>query len=191
LVAVRKTENLFDYDTAITVVAPEVDDKLEYHARQGKITLEKREYEPGEAARYGLVICATDDTALNRQVYEDTRGTGALVNVADDPPHCDFIFPAVLRRDCLTAAISTDGKAPFVAGHLRLILENIFPQHWTKLMRVAALFREKVRDRWRDQPQKRDACYSNFLEADWKTMLKEMDEEQLEQELTEMLERPE
>ncbi|NIW24448.1 MAG: bifunctional precorrin-2 dehydrogenase/sirohydrochlorin ferrochelatase, partial [Gammaproteobacteria bacterium] len=67
------------------------------------------------------------DAELNRRVHEDTRGTGALVNVVDDPQHCDFIFPAVLRRDCLTAAISTDGKAPFVSGHLRLVLENIFP----------------------------------------------------------------
>ena len=70
---------------------------------------------------------ATDDVALNRRVHEDARGTGALVNVVDDPPHCDFIFPAVLRRDCLTTAISTDGKAPFISGHLRVVLDNVFP----------------------------------------------------------------
>jgi precorrin-2 dehydrogenase/sirohydrochlorin ferrochelatase len=157
LVALRKVENLLDYDTAITVIAPEVHEKLEYHAKRGRITLEKREYQSPEAGAYGLVVSATDDVALNRRVHADARGTGALVNIADDPPHCDFIFPAVLRRDCLTAAISTDGKAPFVSGHLRLV---------------------------------KNACYTEFLEADWKSMLKELNDEQIEEELTRMLEMP-
>jgi siroheme synthase-like protein len=190
LVALRKVENLFEYDTAITVVAPEVHEKLEYHAERGRISLEKREYRSPEAAAYGFVVSATDDVTLNRQVHEDARGAGALVNVVDDPAHCDFIFPAVLRRDCLTAAISTDGKAPFVSGHLRLVLENIFPGHWKRLMKLAAAFRKRVRDRWAGEPAKKNACYTEFLEADWKRMLKELDDDQIEEELTRMLEMP-
>jgi siroheme synthase-like protein len=190
LVALRKVENLLDYDTAITVIAPEVHEKLEYHAKRGRITLEKREYQSPEAGAYGLVVSATDDVALNGRVHADARGTGALVNIADDPPHCDFIFPAVLRRDCLTAAISTDGKAPFVSGHLRLVLDNIFPGHWRQLMKLAASFRKRVRDRWPDDPRRKNACYTEFLEADWKSMLKELNDEQIEEELTRMLEMP-
>jgi siroheme synthase-like protein len=190
-VALRKVESLLEYDTRITVVAPEVHEKLEYHARQGRIDLERRAYQPSEAAAYGLVVCATDDAALNNQVYEDTRGAGALVNVVDDPPRCDFIFPAVLRRDCLTTAISTDGKAPFVSGHLRLVLENVFPKHWDRLMRLAGSFREMVRDRWVDDPEKRNICYTEFLEADWKRMLKELNDDQIEDELARILRMPE
>jgi siroheme synthase-like protein len=190
LVALRKVENLLEYDTAITVVAPEVHEKLDYHAERGRIALEKRDYRSPEAAGYGLVVSATDDAKLNRQVHEDARGAGVLVNVVDDPPRCDFIFPAVLRRDCLTAAISTDGKAPFVSGHLRLVLENIFPGHWKRLMKLAASFRNRVRDRWPDDPAKKNVCYTEFLEADWKRMLKELDDDQIEEELTRMLEMP-
>ena len=190
LVALRKVESLLDYETAVTVVAREAHEKLEYHAKRGRITLERREYQSPEAARYGLVISATDDSALNGRVHEDARGAGALVNVVDDPPHCDFIFPAVLRRDCLTAAISTDGKAPFVSGHLRLVLDNIFPGHWKQLMRLAASFRKRVQGRWADNPEKKNACYTEFLEADWKSMLKELDDEQIEEELARMLEMP-
>ena len=190
LVALRKVENLLEYDTAITVVAPEVHEKLEYHAERRRISLEKREYRSPEAADYGLVVSATDDATLNGQVHEDARAAGALVNVVDDPAHCDFIFPAVLRRDCLTAAISTDGKAPFVSGHLRLVLENIFPGHWKRLMKLAAAFRKRVRDRWAGDPAKKNACYTEFLEADWKKMLKELDDDQIEEELTRMLEMP-
>jgi siroheme synthase-like protein len=191
LVALRKVESLLEYDTAITVVAPEAHEKLEHHAKRGQIALERREYQSPEASRYGLVISATDDAALNQRVYEDASEAGALVNVVDDPPHCDFIFPAVLRRDCLTAAISTDGKAPFVSGHLRLVLDNVFPEHWGRLMRLAASFRNRVRERWADDPGKKNACYAEFLEADWKSLLKESSDDQIEEELTRMLKMPE
>jgi siroheme synthase-like protein len=189
-VALRKVESLLDYDTAITVVAPDVEEKLEYHAERGRITLEKREYRSPEAGSYGLVVCATDDAVLNRRVYEDAKGAGTLVNVVDDPPLCDFIFPAVVRRDCLTAAISTDGKAPFMSGHLRLVLEEIFPAHWKRLMKLAVSFRKMARDRWADDREKKTACYAEFLDADWKRMFKDLSEDEINEELARILEMP-
>lgn len=186
-VALRKVETLLDYDTSITVIAPEVHEKLEYYASGGRITLEKRDYRSPEAAAFGLVVAATDDTGLNRQISADCRGAGVLVNVVDDPAYCDFIFPAVVRRDCLTAAIATDGKAPFVAGHLRIILGNIFPEHWNELMRYAAAFRKQVQERWPADTEKKQNCYTSFLEADWKTLLKEKDKDAIERELAAML----
>jgi siroheme synthase-like protein len=189
-VALRKVEALLDYDTEITVIAPEVHEKLAYHAEKGRIALEKREYRSPEAAAFGLVVSASDDAELNRTVYQDASGAGALVNVVDDPPHCDFTFPAVVRRGSLTAAISTDGKAPFLSGHLRLILENIFPEHWSRIMKLAASYRTRVQEKWADDPGKKNACYTEFLEADWKTMLKEMKDEEVEKELERMLNNP-
>jgi len=186
-VALRKVDTLLDYDTPVTVIAPEAHEKLEYYANSGRITLERRSYKSPEAAAFGLVIAATDDTELNRQVSADCRGAGVLVNVADDPEYCDFIFPAVVRRDCLTAAIATDGKAPFVAGHLRIILGNIFPEHWIQLMRYAAVFRKQVQIRWGDDTEKKQYCYTRFLEADWKTLLKEKDQDAIDWELARML----
>jgi precorrin-2 dehydrogenase/sirohydrochlorin ferrochelatase len=188
--ALGEIESLLEYDAAITVVAPKMHDKLEYHAKRGRITLEKREYRSPEAAGYGLVVSASDDPAVNREVHRDARGAGVLINVVDDLPHCDFIFPAVLRRDCLTAAISTDGKASFVSGHLRLVLDNIFTTHWERLMCLAASFQSRVESRWANDPARKNVCYSEFLEADWKKMLEEMGDEQIEEELTRMLEMP-
>lgn len=189
-VALRKVENLLDYEPAITVVAPMMEEKFGYHAERGRIAMEKREYRPGEAGEYDVVISATDDSPLNKRVYEDARSGGALVNAVDDPPHCDFIFPAVLRRHCLTTAISTDGNAPFMAGHLRVVLESIFPPHWEKLMEKAATFRSMVQTMWEGEPEKKKICYAEFLEADWKTLLDEKDEAAIDKELERMLQRP-
>jgi len=179
VIALRKVESLMEYDTKITVIAAEADRKLEYHAEKGKIRLENRDYKSPEAATFNLVIAATDNHDLNHQVYEDARGAGALVNVVDDPPFCDFIFPSITRRDNLTVSISTDGRAPFMSGHLKQILGNIFPEHWNKLMRYAAEFRLKVRARWPGEPPRQQDCYEKFLQTDWKTVLKHTSHEEI------------
>jgi precorrin-2 dehydrogenase/sirohydrochlorin ferrochelatase len=49
-----------------------------------------------------------------------------LCNVVDDPAHCDFYYPAVVRRGALQIAISTDGKSPALAQRLRKELEREF-----------------------------------------------------------------
>jgi len=190
-IALRKIETLLEYESPVTVVAPEVNEKLDYHADHDKITLEKREYRSPEAKDYDFVICATDDKELNAKVYEDTRGSGALVNVVDDPAHCDIVFPSVLRRDSLTVAVSTDGRAPFVAGHLRLVLGEIFPAHWERMMKHATSYRKMVRERWASDPEKGNACYVEFLEADWKKILKESKDEEVQAELERWLRMPE
>ncbi|UCC43171.1 MAG: bifunctional precorrin-2 dehydrogenase/sirohydrochlorin ferrochelatase [Candidatus Zixiibacteriota bacterium] len=190
-VALRKAENLMDYETDLTVIAPEIHEKLQYHAERGKVTLVKREYQSPEASGFGIVISASDDREVNKRVAADCSVAGVPVNVVDDPALCDFIFPAVVKRDCLTAAIATDGKAPFVAGHLRTIMGNIFPEHWSKLMRHAVAFRKKVRERWAEDHDRKMDCYARFLEADWKTMLKESSPEEIERELDNMLESEE
>jgi siroheme synthase-like protein len=186
-VALRKVENLLEYELPITVIAPEVDAKLTYYAKRGTIILEERAYRSPEAGTYTVVIAASDDEAVNQQVYDDTRQTAALCNVVDNPPLCDFIFPAVVRRESLTLAVSTDGTAPFLAGHLRLILENIFPEHWNELMKLAAQFRIEVQRRFAGEPSRKQLCYERFLEADWKTLLKEKSGPEIASELEAML----
>lgn len=186
-VALRKIDNLLLYDMSVTVVAPELDPKIAYYGERGRITVEAREYRSPEAALYSVVIAASDDEAVNKQVYDDTRNTGALVNVVDNPPLCDFILPALVKREALTLAVSTDGTAPFLAGHLRLILENIFPEHWNELIQLAGEFRKEVQKRYAGDPGKKQLCYERFLEADWKALLKEKSKPEIRHDMEEML----
>jgi siroheme synthase-like protein len=186
-VALRKIDNLLNYTAEITVIAPEVDDKIEYYASKRLLKLEKREYRPPEASQYGIVICASDDTETNKTVQDDCRKKGVPVNVADNPSLCDFIFPAVIRRDCLSVAVSSDGKAPFLSGHIRLILENIFPENWNRIAKLAAEFRRRVMTRRADDSQKKTEAYGRFIEADWKNILKEKSAEDIDKMLDDML----
>ncbi len=187
-VALRKIDTLLNYETDITVIAPEADEKIEYYSSKNSLKLIKREYKSPEASEYGLVISAGDNMDVNRQVSEDCRKAGVPVNVVDKPSLCDFIFPAVIRRDCLAVAVSSDGKAPFLSGHIRLILENIFPKNWDKVAKLATGFRRKVQARWKGDVDKKAASYGKFLNADWKTILKDKKGKEIEKMLDEMLE---
>ncbi len=189
-VALRKIENLMDFETDITVVAPDVLDRIEYYASKNMLKLERRPYQSPEAAKYGLVVSASDDEALNRQVYNDCADANVLVNVVDNPPLCTFIFPAMLKRDALSVAVSTDGKAPFLAAHLRLILENVFPDHWKKIVDLAGMYRKRVQEKFPgdEHIKPRFAALDRFLQADWKTLIKGKNDEQLWAELDRLIE---
>ena len=186
-VALRKIETLMDYQMDITVVAPEIHDKIGYFAERGLVKTEQREYRSPEAADFGLVISASNNEEINQTVHDDARSAGVLVNVVDNPPLCDFTFPAVVRRDALSVAVSTDGKAPFLSGHLRSILETIFPEHWNKMMNLAGQFRKMVQQRWPDSIEQRMACFGRFVEADWKVLIKEKSDKDLDAVLQDML----
>jgi siroheme synthase-like protein len=187
-VALRKVETLLNYDCSLKIIAPTPVKKLEYYSDKGELTLERREYRSPEAKSYGLVISASDSREVNQAVFDDCRGAGVPVNVVDNPKLCDFVFPAVVRRGPLSVAVSTDGKAPFLSGHLRLILEGIFPDSWERIASLAAEFRRKVRERWREEPAKRSECYERFVSVDWKSMLKEKEGDQIDNELDRLIE---
>ncbi|MBI4677145.1 MAG: bifunctional precorrin-2 dehydrogenase/sirohydrochlorin ferrochelatase [Elusimicrobia bacterium] len=188
-VAVRKIETLLDYDCRITVIAPDPAERIERLANAERLTLMKRAYRSPEASKFALVVSASSHRDVNKTVARDCEAAGVLVNVVDSPSLCGFIFPAILKRDNLTVAVSTDGKSPFLAGHLRLILEGVFPERWKKIAKAAADFRTMVRKRWAESPKDRAACYERFVAADWKEILKgKKDPAAIESELERLLE---
>lgn len=189
-VALRKIETLMEYDTDITVIAPEVDKKIEYYAGRGNISIKHREYQSPEALDYGLVISATDDNAINEKVCEDCRKVGVPVNVVDNPPLCDFIFPATLHRDCLSVSVSSDGQAPFLSGHIKTILEEMFEKkRWTTIAQLASVFRNRVQKKFEGDTKMKLASFANFLNTDWKQTLEEVPDEALSDYIDDLLEK--
>ncbi len=171
-VAERKIDTLLEYDSTVTVVAPETTEKIAYWAERSRIELHKRGYESPEASKYGLVISACDDAEVNKAVYADAHAASVPVNVVDNPPLCDFIFPATLKRDCLSVTVSSDGKAPFLSRYLRLVLEEIFPERWNKIAKYAGEFREMVMTEGPKDQTKKTIALDNFLAADWPALVK-------------------
>ncbi len=68
------------------------------------------------------------------------RALRVLVNVEDQPDHCDFHSVAEVRRGDLLLTISTNGAAPGLAGSIRRNLEHCFTPDWAdRVCEIATL----------------------------------------------------
>lgn len=123
-IAEQKIEGVLRSARDVTVIAPEVTEKVARWAREGRIKHLKEEYRAGKAQGYFLVIAATDSEVVNRAVYDEARASGALANAVDDPEYCSFYAPAVVARGDFQIAISTGGASPALAQRVRQELER-------------------------------------------------------------------
>jgi len=140
-VALRKVQGLAAAGAAVTVVAPDVIDALN---ELPGVTIHRRAYEPADVAGHLLVIAATDDPSVQQRVFDDGERLGVLVNSADDPDRCSFILPAVERRGPVIVAVSTQGRSPALAGHLRDVLAGALPTDLEAIVADAAKRREEI-----------------------------------------------
>jgi precorrin-2 dehydrogenase/sirohydrochlorin ferrochelatase len=118
-VALAKIESLHSAGASITAVAPAAAQEVQDLARSGVLVWHQRRFEPGDLDGIFLVITATNDTDVNRAVYNQALLRNVICNAVDDPPNCDFYFGSVVRRGDLQIAISTAGQSPALAQRLR------------------------------------------------------------------------
>jgi precorrin-2 dehydrogenase / sirohydrochlorin ferrochelatase len=104
---------------------------------------------PDEAALQALHVLWIVDVApaAAAELAALARRLRVLVNVEDVPEHCDFHSVAELRRGDLLLTVSTNGKAPGLAGTIRRTLETGFGPEWgDRVSEVAAL-----RQSWQEE----------------------------------------
>src|SRR5579872_953577 len=123
-VAEAKIHSLLQSGAEITVVAPSVRAEVLSLATNGRIRLIEREFQSSDLENIFLVIAATSSSEINHAVFIDAQQRGILCNAVDDPPNCDFFFPAVVRRGPLQIAVSTAGESPALAQSLRIQIEE-------------------------------------------------------------------
>ncbi|HAS42908.1 MAG TPA: siroheme synthase [Microscillaceae bacterium] len=130
----------------ITVVAdwvmPETRDYLQDFPQ---VTLIERKYEPTDLHNRDLVVCATDNQGLHREIQEQARAQKILINVADTPDLCDFYLGSIVRKGDLKIAISTNGKSPTLAKRMRQYFEAEIPKDIQGLLNNLHEFRNQLR----------------------------------------------
>jgi precorrin-2 dehydrogenase/sirohydrochlorin ferrochelatase len=93
----------------------------------------------------GLAFIAGLPRPLSEDLAALARKVGALINVEDVPELCDFHVPAVVRRGDLLLTVSTGGKAPGLASHIRAYLERLFGAEWRDRLDLIS----SARQNWR------------------------------------------
>ena len=140
-VAAAKLDGLLAAGAQVTVVAPEISPAL---ARAG-VSLHRRPFRPDDLDGVWWVVAAAPPE-VNRQVQAAAEARQLFVNAVDDPAHATAYLGSIVRRDGVTMAISTGGRAPALAGLIREALDAWLPQDLEKWMSAA----DAARREWKE-----------------------------------------
>jgi len=139
-IACQKIKQLLEGEADITVKSLAISEEI----RSLPVTIQKTAYQKNDVDGYKLVIAATDDVNINRQVYEDAKHYGIPVNVVDQPELCSFYMGSVFQDGDVKVAVSTNGKCPSFGKFIRDHIKNMSKGVWGKALEKLALQRENI-----------------------------------------------
>ena len=127
--------------------------------RQGTLDLSKKGYVELIQDRYQkiyienkhIVIATTDVPEVNVQIWKDCRAEAKLVNVADNPPYCDFYMGGIVTKGNVKIAISTNGKSPTTAKRLRQFFEEVIPENIDDLVKNLNTYRKSIKGNFEEK----------------------------------------
>lgn len=163
-VAARKAAGLVAAGAHPLLISPSLHPQLNDMLVVGQIEHLTRPYQPGDLQDAFLVIAATTDPHINRQIGETCRKMGVLVNVVDAPKECNFIAPAVVRQGDFVVSISTGGATPALAARIRAQLETQFGPHYGAMVALCAAIRPAMRAAFPD-PEERKAHWYELVDS--------------------------
>ena len=129
----------------VTMVAPFFRKETIALANRFNVKMIEEVYDEKYLLEQHMVIATTDDVEVNIQVYTDCKSRNVLVNVADNPPYCDFYMGGIVTKGHVKIAISTNGKSPTTAKRLRQFFEDVIPNDINKLVENLNAFRKTIK----------------------------------------------
>ena len=154
--AARKVDGLLTQNCRITIVAEVIHKEIQGWVQSGKVQFKKKYIGNGnfinECNNLILVIAATDDCGLNRELVDIARQRGCYAYAVDDPEHSDFSHPAIINlEDTVLISLSTKGRSPLMARRLRERLEPLLKKYITSedilLIELQESLRAKIKNR--------------------------------------------
>ncbi|SHI93498.1 precorrin-2 dehydrogenase/sirohydrochlorin ferrochelatase family protein [Algibacter luteus] len=132
-------------DAKVTMVSPMFREGTKGIAKKGCVTLVEDIYKKKYLFGKHIVVATTDVPDVNIQVWKDCRAEAKLVNVADNPPYCDFYMGGIVTKGNVKVAISTNGKSPTTAKRLRQFFEDVIPENVDDLVKNLNEYRKTIK----------------------------------------------
>ncbi|GIC76247.1 bifunctional precorrin-2 dehydrogenase/sirohydrochlorin ferrochelatase [Moritella sp. F3] len=196
-VASRKVDLLLSAGAKVTVLSPRLNDTLQRYCGHDSnsdgakimaiIDGYSSHYLDDFTGGYAMVWVTTDNTVLNKQVWQDCCERNLLVNVADQQELCEFITPSIIDRSPLQIAISSGGTAPVLIRYLREKLEALLPETLGLLGAFSGEQRDRVKQQFNSVTERR-RFWERFFSS--KAVSLATDKAQLQQEFDLQLATP-
>ncbi len=161
-VALHKLNALQSGQFHITVVAPAILPEI----MDFPVEIRQKQVTEQDLEGVDFVIDATGDAAVGDWMYTQCTQRKILLNVVDCPEKCNCIFPAVLHRGKLTAAISTAGASPVAAAWVRDQLDALLPDYFEDLLLQLERLRPIAKQTFATQSQRAHffrQCFSTAI----------------------------
>ncbi len=114
-------------------------------AKKHNVIMHKGKYRKKYLRKKHMVVATTDVPKVNEKVHADCRKRAILVNVADNPPYCDFYMGGIVTKGNVKVAISTNGKSPTTAKRLRQFFEDVIPENIDDLVKNLNEYRKTIK----------------------------------------------
>ena len=147
--AIAKLRLLLKSEAQISVFSETADRQIKHWHQDGKITWVRRDVVEADTDNLALAYISGAHASDNETVRRD----GAIevmerhnipYCVIDDIEKSTFITPAIIDRDPVTVAISTEGTAPVLARRVKAMVEEKLPPNTGVLARLAGGFRRRL-----------------------------------------------
>jgi uroporphyrin-III C-methyltransferase/precorrin-2 dehydrogenase/sirohydrochlorin ferrochelatase len=147
--AINKLRLLLKTSATIFVYAPTptpaLQTLLKTPAPRGATIIHQAHYpQQADFAGARMAIVAIEDPKEATYFADMAKAAAVPVNVVDQPESCDFITPAIVDRDPIMVAITSEGESPVLAQKVRASLEQFLPGKLGALARFAGAFRSNV-----------------------------------------------
>jgi uroporphyrin-III C-methyltransferase/precorrin-2 dehydrogenase/sirohydrochlorin ferrochelatase len=185
-IAARKIDCLARAGAKITVIASEISGTVATMQASHSLTLVQKPFLPEDLRDFKLVVSATNNDETNRLIAKTADQQKILVNVVDNPELCSFIFPAIIDRSPIIAAVSSSGTAPILARLLRAKIETIIPPAYGRLAALASKFRHPVQQHLKNPTQRR-IFWEQVLQGNIAELIFAGKDQQAEQQLQQKL----
>lgn len=148
----------------VTMIALEFSEELIALAGKHNVLLVHNAYYSGNYLdEQHLVIAATNNPEVNKDIYDDAKERHLLVNVADTPELCDFYLGGIVTRGNIKIAISTNGKSPTMAKRLRQFFEEVIPEEIDELAQNLNQYRKSIKGDFRLKVKKLNKLTEGLL----------------------------
>ena len=151
-------------DANVTMVSPFFRENTIALAATGNVTMVTKKYRKQYLKGKHMVIATTDNVPVNVQVYKDCRKRNILVNVADNPPYCDFYMGGIVTKGNVKLAISTNGQSPTTAKRLRQFFEEVIPEDVNEFINNLNTYRKTIKGDFEEKVKVLNDITKNLVE---------------------------
>lgn len=141
-VAYRKCMNFLEFNKKVRLVSKELIE--EFNDIKDKIEIIEDYYKEEYIKESFIVIAATNNKEVNKDIGIYCRNHGKLVNVVDNQELCNFTVPSYVKRGDLLLSISTGGKSPSLSAKIRRKLEEEYDDSYEEYINLLGEAREKI-----------------------------------------------